>query len=68
VRDTYLKTKGGAWTPVSELPNSALLKGLELLSKPEFGYQPDSPNGGKSKEDFRDRIMIEIRARELGLV
>lgn len=73
MRDTYLQWLYGdgqisAWAPVSEIPTGDLLKHLECMANGDFETAPDSPNLGQSHEECRDRILIELRAREMGLV
>jgi hypothetical protein len=75
MRDTYLRVvdndgSGGGhdWAPVSALPTPELHAWLEYLSGGVFVAADDSPNHDKTGEDIRDRILIELRARELGLV
>jgi hypothetical protein len=69
MRDTYLRSIGEyEWTPVSKIPTNELGNWLIRLAEGNHSVHPDSPNGPHTPSDIRDRIMIELRARELGLV
>lgn len=65
---TYANGTRTDWRPVSETPTSELIRHLGHLATGNITIAPDSPNNGKSPSAIRDRILIELRARELGLV
>ncbi len=52
----------GIWMPVSKLPTGLL---FDILKQPITIRQDDSPNTDMTREDFNERVRIEILAREM---
>lgn len=64
MRDHYYSHRGAPYRPIGEHPTATLLEALATFDNVVLDHDDGD---GASVADLHDRILIELRARELGL-